>query len=134
MNLELESGPKIDNPTPEQVSKSLQTLDGAGNSFVILAKDQMNYVQASGGPESGFSVEYQTGSIEEHFGTTRLDLPLATVDSIFRAYAANDPRWTEATTWAHQELKSASQARFPFIPSALAAGMFLVYLWWKNAA
>lgn len=99
LQLTLGSGTETTNPSPDEISATLASLDGRDDSFAILSMTDMEYVQTHGCARTGFVVEYQMGSIEQHFRSLRMDLPLETVDAIFRAYARRDPEWKSMTEW-----------------------------------
>ena len=81
-------------PTPENIAEVIESLPTRkeGDRFAILGEDSQNYVQTLSTPE-GFQLEYQDGSVAEHYHCTREDLSAAEVIEIFRDYLAGDIFW-----------------------------------------
>ena len=48
------------------IESSISALKGEVDSFAILSKDEMTYMQALC-TENGFIVQFQIGSIDEHY-------------------------------------------------------------------
>jgi hypothetical protein len=53
---ESQSGPRLDDPTEEELDEALFRLDGVGNSYAYLTAPDGSYVQVGGGPTE-FTVE-----------------------------------------------------------------------------
>jgi len=134
MRLDLGDGGSIENPSPFQISDFLSRLDGTGDSFAILERDEMSYVQTSGDPSGGFLVEYQVDSIDQHFRSTRYDLPFSTVEAIFKSYAAGNEEWKTMADWERDELVGASGSSLPWALMAVVAIAGFAALAWYRAA
>jgi hypothetical protein len=106
MELKLSNGRTLRRPGPSQIETALAAA-GSDNGFVILSRDAFNYIQASGDTANGFYVEYQSGSLEKHYRSTKSTIPLETVVEMFKAYAAKDQRWWHLTTWEKHEVLAA---------------------------
>jgi hypothetical protein len=80
--------PHRDSPlpaTPENIRGILHDLAGRADPFVILdGDDQLVYMQAFWAPD-GFQLEFQAGSLEEHYRATREDLSAAEVATALEA-------------------------------------------------
>ena len=87
--------------TKEQITVSLSTLTGVGDSFLILAKDEMYYLQACGDKESGFQVEYQEGSLDEHYESCSI-LTFSEAVDIFHSYFDGNDDWKTGYSWKKQ--------------------------------
>ena len=96
----------IHDPSPEQVSAVIEGLPPGGDSFVILADDadEMTFIQAMGSPAEGFGLEYQEGSLDQHFECTSQDLTAEHVVLAFRSYLRGETAWKTAFTWERMEL------------------------------
>ena len=103
MNLETNTGRKLADPSASQIADELAALPG-GDSFAILSRDELTYVQAAGARTEGFVLEYQTGSIDQHYRSTDSNLPLSTVTDVFQRYAAEDDSWQSRTAWRRDDL------------------------------
>lgn len=131
MNLETSAGQKLANPSASQIAEQLATLPAGVGSFAILLRDELTYIETAGAPSEGFILEYQDGSIEEHYRSTEENLPLSTVTNVFQLYAVGDPSWPSLATWEHDDLRRG----FPLLPVALIAAVVLgLVLWWWRAA
>jgi hypothetical protein len=134
MDLETGTGRTIANPSESQIAEALAALPGGDDSFAILARDELTYIQTAGSPSEGFLLEYQAGSLDQHHRSTENTLPLSTVTNAFQRYAAEDPSWRSLVTW-QRDAPSPQAARFPLLPVAvLAAALLGLALWWWRAA
>ncbi len=109
--LELETVSEIiESPGFEDLRAVISTLDGKENYFAILKLNDMTYLQTSNWQNRGFFLEYQDGSLEEHF---QVPAPLkrAQVEQAFFWYAANDGKWKSAFLWRRMPLGSTDGAR-----------------------
>lgn len=130
MQLDLEDGTIYDDPTPREVAEALASLDGDANSFAIIGRDEMEYLQASGGVGAGFRVEYQAGSLREHYRCPeRISLYRAT--RLFQKYAVGDDTWRQDLPWEPMKLdEGVSAGRWkpsprPSRPGRMRRGCFL---------
>ncbi len=103
VNLETNTGRKLADPSASQIADELAALSG-GDSFAILSRDELTYVQAAGARTEGFVLEYQMGSIDQHYRSTDSNLPLSTVTDVFQRYAAEDDSWQSRTAWRREDL------------------------------
>ncbi len=132
MDLTTGSGVAVSGPSAAQIAEVLAALPGGIDSYAILSESDLTYMQAAGGPSDGFILEYQAGSIEQHYRSVRHDLPLSTVSQAFQLYATGDGSWQKLATWEKEEISS---AQFSLLPIALVAVIFVAAaLWWWRAA
>lgn len=90
----------IESPTEEQIYEAIYSLDLNKNedAFLILAKEEMTYIQCCGDPKSDFRLEYQEGTIDEHyFAVGEIDVDALLL--ILTAYANGDESWKEDYEW-----------------------------------
>ncbi|MBN1672757.1 MAG: hypothetical protein JXR37_17065 [Kiritimatiellae bacterium] len=104
MKLEMGNGLVIENPEPDEIEHALTGLDGGEESYAILAQSEMTYIQTCGGPETGFMLEYQDGTLDAHFGATNLTISLEQVTAAFLSYAAGTPDWKTAFGWHREQV------------------------------
>ncbi len=103
MNFETNTGRKIADPSASQIAAELASLSG-GDSFAILSRDDLTYVQAAGTRREGFVLEYQEGSLDQHYRSTENNLHLSTVTDVFQLYGAEDSAWQSRTSWRREDL------------------------------
>ena len=125
-------GVAVSDPSAARIEEVLAALPGGMDSFAIIAKSELTYMQAAGGPAAGFVLEYQAGSIDHHYWSVRDDLPLGTVTQAFQLYATGDESWQSLATWEKKEI---SGTFFGVLPIALVTLALLgALLWWWRAA
>ena len=90
----------------------------------------MNYMQTSGGGSDGFVLEYQAGSIEQHFRHEGPDLSLPEVVRAFQSYASGDDAWQTSIAWAREE-SGASNGLSAGGPGALVVFLVVAYIAWR---
>jgi hypothetical protein len=105
MELEMEDGTVLEAPSAQAIAQALEKLDGKRNSFAILARDEMTYIQTSGSVKDGFDLEYQEGSTDRHFRAAGQGLTLQDVVGAFQDYAAGGLGWRSAVQWENSPIK-----------------------------
>ncbi|NLE57132.1 MAG: hypothetical protein GX616_02140 [Planctomycetes bacterium] len=95
VTLTLSSGTEIKDPSDEQIRAALKSLDVKrdGEGFAILARSDMTYVQVSGDAKTGFDLEYQEETVDQHYRAEREDYPLDEVVRVLIAYRDGTVRW-----------------------------------------
>jgi hypothetical protein len=95
--------------TPENISEVIASLpqQKEGDRFAILTKNPQTYVQGLWTAD-GFQLEYQEGSIAEHYHCTREDLSAAEVSEVFRDYLADDIFWKRRFHFECRDLRTPS--------------------------
>jgi len=91
----------FDDPDPETVAKILASLDGDRQVLATLARSELTYVQVSGSVQTGFVLEYQEGSLDQHHRSRVVNLPLDRVTDVFQRYARGDGSWRQGVHWEH---------------------------------
>lgn len=66
----------IESPSEIDIESVLREMPGGENSFIILERDQTDFIQAAGGEFVGFSLENQEGGIANHYRYVDLDVTL----------------------------------------------------------
>jgi len=97
MRLEQEVGEAIEDPTPEAVERVLRGLRVARNHFAILETDRMHYIQTARGDDGSLMLEYQDGSLSEHYEVG--PVPLTEVIAAFQSYLGGDGQWRSRFAW-----------------------------------
>ncbi len=100
MELRLESGKTIRDPSALAIAEALRGHVQSGGGFAILERDEQTYIQAAGDGEAGFVLEYQDGDTEQHFRATRERISLSEVTKALSSYAAGDGAWKGMFEWA----------------------------------
>ena len=95
--------------TPDNIAEVVASLpqQEAGERFAVLGNDPQVYMQALSTPQ-GFQLEYQDGSIAQHYHCTREDLSEAEVIEVFRDYAAGDIFWKRRFQFECRDLRTPS--------------------------
>ena len=84
-----------------EVLEALERLADSGGAFVLLARDTMTYMQTADNADGRYVIEYQVGSVTEHYAC--YDANLDTVKAAFGAYLDGDPSWQKMVTWEKQD-------------------------------
>jgi hypothetical protein len=92
-------------PTDSDIADALTKLITGQNSFVVLSRDELTYIQACPDIE-GLTLEYQVGDVEHHYKSSD-SVPLDQAISIFWLYAQDDSTWKNETQWEHMKVKPA---------------------------
>lgn len=88
----------VQDPGEAQIRKAIKELDNF-EEFLVLAKDDLTYIQSSGDSRIGFDLEYQEGSIDHHFRARKTDFDVETIVAKFAAYAASENGWRDGVDW-----------------------------------
>lgn len=107
MRFEIEGVTPIDHVTPEQVEQGLRSLRLPERSFAILDSGPDSYIQTAvdgaGSGDGAFVLEYQEGSLAQHYRSTR-PVPLGEVIAAFHSYLRLDGVWRAAHAWERMDL------------------------------
>jgi hypothetical protein len=104
MQLELGTGQIVKDPSLDQIAAALKALPGGDDSFAILSRDEMTYMQTTGSAAGGFELEYQAGSTREHYMCTNRQVSLDVTIRVFQLYAQRDVRWLSEVAWEPEPL------------------------------
>ena len=94
----------IYDPSEDEIIKALSLLNGDLESYLILQRSKMTYMQTGG---LGYHIDYQEGSLDYHYFKE-----VASFDrlcDVFISYATgyaigNDDDWKNDFTWERMEL------------------------------
>lgn len=104
MQLEAGGTVQFDDPDPLLVEATLRTLHQHEEPFAILSRDDTHFLQTAMDLDRLFGLEYQDGSIDNHYSAVRHDLDLETIVRVFTLYAQGDERWQTELEWERMEL------------------------------
>lgn len=99
--LHLANGAPIDDPAPRAIANALSTLDPKDNTFAVYVRGGSGntYMQTACDDENEFVLEYQEGSVEQHYQCANRYLKLGGVIDIFQRYARGDDSWKNENEW-----------------------------------
>ena len=103
MKLKIEHGDDILDATSDDVSRAIQEILRRGEGFVVLGSAEQHYIQAQGGRDYPFMLEYREGSWESHYQATEQTISASDVERAMRKYLAGDDSWKESFTWVLSE-------------------------------
>ena len=88
-------------PTPKLIRDSLSNLDvdRDGEGFLILAHDELTYLQVSGDSKRGFDAEYQEGSTDRHYRAQNASFALEEVAAMLCEYLQGEVGWEKYGAW-----------------------------------
>ena len=101
---------RFDDPDAVAIARELAALDGDRHVLVALARSELTYLQASGSARTGLALEYQENSLDRHYTSGSVALPLEMVTDIFQRYACHDESWRDCVSWEH----------VPYVPKQIA--------------
>jgi hypothetical protein len=95
--------------TPGNIAEIIASLPHRkeGDRFAVLGKNSQTYVQTLS-TAAGFQLEYQEGSIAEHYHCTREDLSAAEVIEVFRDYLVGDIFWKHRFRFECRDIRTPS--------------------------
>jgi hypothetical protein len=105
MTLHVENQKKINDPSREQIMEAISSLRTPSPSFAILSHSRMEYVQIAFGKGGGLVLEYQDGSIKDHFQSKRSDLTATEVADVFYAFGNGQTNWKHSLEWDRTEIR-----------------------------
>jgi hypothetical protein len=99
--LKMRWGKEPPEPSLPHIREAIEAFKGGPNSFAILARSEFTYMQCQSGNNIGYSLEYQEGSLEEHY-KCKNDLTEEDVIEILQAYRNEDESWKTKFHWEKQ--------------------------------
>lgn len=106
MQLEMEDGTLLENPSERDLQKALVRLGSQGNTFAILSRNEMTYLQTAGDDTDGYILEYQVDTTNEHYQLDERVLSKEEVIQAFTSYLQGSYRWQEEYQWQKMILES----------------------------
>lgn len=106
MKLEL-SGAEVEKEFDDALIKNLLgSLKSDDDSFLILSKDTASYIQTAKAGDGFFVLEYQEGSLENHYECVDKQLNLQKVSMAFSSYFNGTDEWKTALKWEPQDFST----------------------------
>ena len=131
MYLEI-NGNVVNEPVSDElIEKTVYSFTGEGDSFLILSVDEMTYMQASGDPGGGYVLEYQDGSLEEHYYCADPDISAGKVTDAFRSYFAKDDEWRRKYMWERENQATNIGAGYARYIIAFVIVVTLAFIAWQ---
>ncbi len=97
--LDISGNKTLSNPTSADIEQAVRGLNTKnGDAFLILGTDDRTYLQCGGDATVGFDLEYQDGSLKNHFQAEG-DLKQQDIIDIFVKYLNSDPGWKNGVAW-----------------------------------
>jgi len=103
VRLELEDGTVIDNPNGSEIADALRRLDQDDNTFAILVRTEMTYMQTAT-TDGGFVLEHQVEGLGQHYRCVERDLSMERVVDAFISYAQGTGDWRRDFEWERIDL------------------------------
>lgn len=93
-HLSVSTGDGYHGPTDDEIARAVASLPGGIPSSVVLKKAKAHFMQAAGGMEENFCLEYQEFSVDGHWEhEDSPEVPGSVVIQALQWYAADDERW-----------------------------------------
>ena len=108
MELQLSDGRRITSPSNSQIQTALNEV-GRKIEFMILSQSEMNYVQIVGDKKKGYLLEYQAGSLEEHYRSYKSNIVEKRALEVLHLYNNGDSRWKESCEWKKEVIETTNQ-------------------------
>ena len=89
--------------TSDSISELIFRLVGAQDPFAIVAQSEKTFAQVLW-TDAGFVLEYQTGSIDQHFRSERSDFTVQEIVTILTAYVVDPSNWTQGIAFARMDV------------------------------
>lgn len=106
MKLEL-SGTEVEKELDDALIKNLlASLKSDDDSFLILSKDAASYIQTAKADDGFFVLEYQEGSLDNHYECEDEKLNLQKVSMAFSSYFNGTDEWKTALKWVPQDFSA----------------------------
>jgi hypothetical protein len=95
-------GESMNNPTAEDIKQAFDAMLRGDIEYVILTNEDTGaFIQAAGVPDEYFVLEYQEGSVNQHFRATNPDLTPEKALNAFLNYNRGESAWKLQFTWEH---------------------------------
>jgi len=103
VKIQTEDGSEIENPSAEDISRIIDSLNDEDNGFAILSVEEQIYMQAAESGANGFILQYRDGSWDKHFQASPDPISAADVIKAMQQYAVGDDSWRTSLTWVPHE-------------------------------
>ena len=108
MKLESEKYPAIENPSEEDISKSVALLGSRGNFYLILHSTKKGFISVEKSRTAWF-VEYNTGSEDETFSCENKSITRDVILSMLNSYNRGSDEWLRNYNWKAQKIIKARE-------------------------
>lgn len=81
------------------IEQKLKSLTNEGESFLILSKSFLTYMQTNGSFKDGFVLEYQIDNTDQHYKCITEPLTNEQVVKAFKNYLAGNDKWKTDLIW-----------------------------------
>ena len=98
MQLELEDGTLIRNPTREALGSAIHSLRVPGRSFAVLESGPGSYLQTAKNDDGSFELEYQDGDLSHHYRLPYF-VDLVEVTGAFQGYLTQRAFFLQKYAW-----------------------------------
>ena len=99
MQLTIEDGTVITNLTPETLRAALAKLRQPSCNFAVLDARQDFYIQTAVNDDGSFVLEYQQGTLDDHYEVPYRIIYVEDVVDAFESFLLEDGRWKEIFEW-----------------------------------
>jgi hypothetical protein len=91
----------INNVSEAEIIAEFNKFGEENDDFVVLSKNDMNYIQAAPGDfeGEGLVLEYQDGSLDRHFSASDTNISKELILSVFLAYLKGEDSWKDKFVW-----------------------------------
>jgi hypothetical protein len=96
-------GNELPEPSLPHIREAIEGFRGGSNSFAILAKSELTYMQCSGGRSVGYSLKYQEGSLDDHYECHDKLIEEDVIEA-FQAYRNGNESWRTKFNWKKQSM------------------------------
>lgn len=127
MDLKSESMPKIRSASLTDFHNYFNSLNTKNNSFLILSKSKVTYMQVALHEEDSFYLSYQTSNRKNHF-IAKNRLRKTEVLEILTSYYSNKP-FKSLTDWKKEDFSTSKQEKIAswLFFSAIITGLILYF-------
>ena len=91
----------INNVSEAEIIAEFNKFGEENDDFVVLSKNDMNYIQAAPGDfeGEGLVLEYQDGSLDRHYSASDTNISKELILSVFLAYLKGEDSWKDKFIW-----------------------------------
>ena len=97
MILNINDERRVHKPNAARIHAAFDEL--GREEFLILSRDDENYVQTYLDEDGDLLLEYRDGSEDQHYSAEETDLDRRRVAGLFVAYTEGDASWNEGLSW-----------------------------------
>jgi len=127
VQLDIRGERKIDNPDDTAIAEAVNSLDGTGDSFVILNTDA-GFIQSSCNEYGECDLEYSLNVGKEWIRCKNNNLSKPWVIDAFAKFARQDYGWIEKYEWEEEEIKSRHGCLGIFVAGFLLCGVAITVI------